>query len=113
MTKEIKNDLVALAKELYESSKETIGEVLEMDIDELDFGTLEFESNFIGKLATMVDMLNKAEMNNELDSVDDKLDLAFLREEFDSRKELKSFIGCVLYNNEPVIDSIVELIYKR
>lgn len=114
----IKNELMVLATVLYENSKEYIGEAFEMDIEELDYATLEYESNFIVKLANMVDQLNEAETNNELDSVDDKLDLRFIKDEYESSKELKSFLHNLLYEpydeeSEQIIDSIVELIFKE
>lgn len=52
-------------------SKETIGEIFEMDIEELDYPTLEYESALIIQLAKMVETLDEAEKKNELYSVDE------------------------------------------
>lgn len=119
MKKEIKEYLLVLAEELYESSKETIGEVFEMDIEELDYSTLEYESGLIIQLAKMVEILEEAEEKNELDSVDDKLDFRFIKNEFENREELRKFLLGVLYEPytdldefEDIIDNIVKLIFK-
>ena len=117
MDKTTKNLLVLMASELYEYSKEAIGEILEMDIEQIDYGTLEFESSLIIQLATVVEVLNEAEKNNALDSVDDELDLSFLKEELDNKNELKRFLRgilCDLYQNdeEKIMDNIVKLVYK-
>ena len=40
MDKTTKNLLILMASELYEHSKEAIGEILELDIEEIDYGTL-------------------------------------------------------------------------
>ena len=68
MEKITKDYLLELAEELYESSKETIGEIFEMDIEELDYPALEYESSLIIQLAKMVEILDEAEKKNELDS---------------------------------------------
>ena len=119
MTKEIKNNLVELVNELYESSKETIGEILEMDISEIDTGTLQYETDLIMQLDNMASLLIEAEKNNELESVDDKLDFRFLKDEFENRDEIRKFLQGILYEPnldldefEKVIDNIVKLIYK-
>lgn len=54
MNKVIKSYLLKLAEEMYESSKDTIGDVLEMDIEELDYPALEYESSLIIQLAKSV-----------------------------------------------------------
>ena len=119
MKKEIKGCLLKLADELYESSKETISEVLEMDIEEMDYSTLEYESGLIIQLTKMVEILYEAEEKNELDSVEDKLDFRFIKDEFDNREELRKFLLGVLYEPytdldefEDIIDNIVKLIFK-
>ena len=119
MKKEIKEYLLELAEELYESSKETIGEVFEMDIEELDYSILEYESGLIIQLAKMVEILDEAEEKNELDSVDDKLDFRFIKDEFDNREELRMFLKNILCEFcidldefEEDIDNIVKLIFK-
>jgi hypothetical protein len=119
MRKDIKDYLVILAEELYENSKNTIGEVFEMDIEELDYPTLEYESSLIIQLAKMVEILDEAEKKNELDSVDDKLDFRFIKDEFENREELRKFLHGVLCEPnldldefEEVINNIVKLMYK-
>ncbi len=119
MKKEIKGYLLELAEELYESSKETIGEIFEMDVEEMDYSTLEYESGLIIQLAKMVEILEEAEEKNELDSVDDKLDFRFIKNEFENREELRKFLLGVLYEPytdldefEDIIDNIVKLIFK-
>ena len=115
----IKNNLLKVAEEMYESSKETIGDVLEMDIEDLDYYSLEYESALIVQLAELVEELNEAEMNNELDYVEDKLDFRFIRDEFENKDELRKFLQGILCEpnidlddlNE-VIDNIVKLIFK-
>lgn len=119
MEKNIKDYLLELADELYESSKETIGEILEMDISEIDAGTLQYETDLIMHLNNMVSLLSEAERNHGLESVDEKLDLGFIRDMFDNRDELKEFLLGVLYEPytdldefEDIIDNIVKLIFK-
>ena len=117
MDKTTKNLLILMTSELYEHSKEAIGEILEMDIEEIDYGTLEFESCLIIQLATVVEVLNEAEMTNALDSVDNELDLSFLKEGFDNKNELKRFLRgilCDMYqdDDEEIINDIVKLVYK-
>ena len=119
MEKKTKNQLLVLAEELYESSKETIGEIFEMDIEELDYSTLEYESGLIIQLTKMVEVLDEAEKKNELDSVDDKLNFRFLKDEFENREELRKFLQGILCEPnsdldefEEVIDNIVKLIFK-
>ncbi len=115
----IKNNLLKVAEEMYESSKETIGDVLEMDIEDLDYYSLEYESALIVQLAELVEELNEAEMNNELDYVEDKMDLRFIRDEFENKDELREFLHSILCEpnidldelNED-IDNIVKLIFK-
>ena len=117
MIKIEKDYLVILAEELYEDSKKTIGEVFEMDIDEFDYPTLEYESALIIQLAKMIEILDEAENKNELDSIDNKLDLRFLMDEFENREELKKFLQdylcelCIDWDEfEEVIDNIVKRI---
>ena len=119
MKKEIKGCLLELADELYENSRETIGEVLEMDIEEMDYSTLEYESGLIIQLTKMVEILYEAEEKNELDSVEDKLDFRFIKDEFDNREELRMFLKNILCEFcidldefEEDIDNIVKLIFK-
>lgn len=119
MNIETKDYLLELAEELYESSKETIGEVFEMGIEELDYPTLEYESGIIIQLAKMVEILDEAEEKNELDSVDDKLDFRFIKDEFDNRDELRMFLKnilcelCIDWDEfDDIIDNIVKLIFK-
>ena len=119
MNKVIKNNLLKVVEEMYESSKETIGDVLEMDIEDLDYYSLEYESALIIQLAELVEDLNEAEMNNELDYVEDKLDFRFIKDEFENKDELRKFLQSILCEpnidlddlNE-VIDNIVKLIFK-
>ena len=117
MEKKTKNQLLVLAEELYESSKETIGEIFEMDIEELDYPALKYESRLIIQLAKMVEILDEAEKKDELDSVDDKLDFRFFKDEFENEDELRAFLQGVLYEPnldldefEEVIDNIVKQI---
>lgn len=119
MKKEIRDYLLVLAEELYESSKETIGEIFEMDVEKMDYSTLEYESGLIIQLARMVEILEEAEEKNELDSVDDKLDFRFIKNEFENREELRKFLQGILCEPnsdldefEEVIDNIVKLIFK-
>ena len=119
MRKVTKDYLLELAEELYESSKETIGEIFEMDIEELDYPALEYESSLIIQLAKMVEILDEAEKKNELDSVDDKLDFRFLIDIFENRDELRMFLKNILCELcfdldefEDIIDNIVKLVYK-
>ena len=119
MNKVIKSYLLKLAEEMYESSKDTIGDVLEMDIEDLDYFSLEYESALIFQLAELVEDLNEAEIKNELDSVEDKLDLRFIKDEFENRDELRKFLKSIICEpnidldelNEK-IDNIVKLIFK-
>ena len=96
MNKVIKNNLLKVVEEMYESSKETIGDVLEMDIEDLDYYSLEYESALIIQLAELVEDLNEAEMNNELDYVEDKLDFIFIKDEFENKDELRKFLQGIL-----------------
>ena len=119
MEKNIKDYLLELADELYESSKETIGEILEMDISEIDTGTLQYETDLIMQLDNMASLLIEAEKNNELESVDDKLDFRFIKDEFDNRDELRMFLKnilcelCIDWDEfDDIIDNIVKLIFK-
>ena len=96
MNKVIKNNLLKVVEEMYESSKETIGDVLERDIEDLDYYSLEYESALIIQLAELVEDLNEAEMNNELDYVEDKLDFIFIKDEFENKDELRKFLQGIL-----------------
>ena len=119
MRKVTKDYLLELAEELYESSKETIGEIFEMDIEELDYPALKYESRLIIQLAKMVEILDEAEKKDELDSVDDKLNFRFIKDEFENEDELRMFLKNILCELcfdldefEDIIDNIVKLVYK-
>ncbi len=87
--------------------------------EKLDYPALKYESRLIIQLAKMVEILDEAEKKDELDSVDDKLNFRFIKDEFENEDELRAFLQGVLYEPyldldgfEEVIDNIVKQMYK-